>query len=325
MICKTFEIGKLNLENYNIYLFYGKNIGLQNEILEKCFTNNFNGEINKYEENDFLNNYDLLISEMLNRSLFQTKKIIIISRVSDKIFKNIEDLSKRQLSDTKIILKSNTLEKKSKLRNLFEKKKELITIPFYEDEARNLYSLIIEYLNKNKLKLSRDSINLIIDRANGDRENIKNELDKILSFSYTNKKIEFEVIEKLTNLPENHGFNRLADDFLSKNRKNLTKILNENNYSNEDCILILRTILSKSKRLLNIIERCKNSNNLDEVISMTKPPIFWKEKNNVKKQVTVWNEVDLREKIYKINEIERIVKTNSLNSLNIVSDFIVNY
>ena len=86
------------------------------------FTNNFNGEINKYEENDFLNNYDLLISEMLNRSLFQTKKIIIISRVSDKIFKNIEDLSKRQLSDTKIILKSNTLEKKSKLRNLFEKK-----------------------------------------------------------------------------------------------------------------------------------------------------------------------------------------------------------
>ena len=325
MICKTFEIGKLNLENYNIYLFYGKNIGLQNEILEKCFTNNFNGEINKYEENDFLNNYDLLISEMLNRSLFQTKKIIIISRVSDKIFKNIEDLSKRQLSDTKIILKSNTLEKKSKLRNLFEKKKELITIPFYEDEARNLYSLIIEYLNKNKLKLSRDSINLIIDRANGDRENIRNELDKILSFSYTNKKIEFEVIEKLTNLPENHGFSRLADDFLSKNRKNLTKILNENNYSNEDCILILRTILSKSKRLLNIIERCKNSNNLDEIISMTKPPIFWKEKNNVKKQVTVWNEVDLREKIYKINEIERIVKTNSLNSLNIVSDFIVNY
>ena len=325
MICKTFEIGKLNLENYNIYLFYGKNVGLQNEILEKCFTNNFNGEINKYEENDFLNNYDLLISEMLNRSLFQTKKIIIISRVSDKIFKNIEDLSKRQLSDTKIILKSNTLEKKSKLRNLFEKKKELITIPFYEDEARNLYSLIIEYLNKNKLKLSRDSINLIIDRANGDRENIKNELDKILSFSYTNKKIEFEVIEKLTNLPGNLGFNRLADDFLSKNRKNLTKILNENNYSNEDCILILRTILSKSKRLLNIIERCKNSNNLDEVISMTKPPIFWKEKNNVKKQVTVWNEVDLREKIYKINEIERIVKTNSLNSLNIVSDFIVNY
>ena len=125
MICKTFEIGKLNLENYNIYLFYGKNIGLQNEILEKCFTNNFNGEINKYEENDFLNNYDLLISEMLNRSLFQTKKIIIISRVSDKIFKNIEDLSKRQLSDTKIILKSNTLEKKSKLRNLFEKKKRI--------------------------------------------------------------------------------------------------------------------------------------------------------------------------------------------------------
>ena len=114
MICKTFEIGKLKIENYNIYLFYGRNVGLQNEILEKCFTNDFNGEISKYEENEFLNNSDLLISEMLNKSLFQTKKIIIISRVSDKIFKNIEDLSKRQLSDTKIILKSNTLEKKSK-------------------------------------------------------------------------------------------------------------------------------------------------------------------------------------------------------------------
>ncbi|OCW83577.1 DNA polymerase III subunit delta, partial [Pelagibacteraceae bacterium GOM-A5] len=237
----------------------------------------------------------------------------------------IEEILNRKISDTKIVLKAGILEKRSKLRNLFEKNKNLVTIPFYEDDIKNLSSFVYEFLNRNNIKLSRESINLLIDRSGGDRNNLKLELEKIFDYSLSNKKIDFMSIQKLSNLAENYSINELAENYLCKNPKSVSKILNENNYSEEDCILIIRAILNKSKRLLNIIEENKKSNNIDEVISSFKPPIFWKEKESVKKQVKSWGLKELRQKIYRINEIEYLVKSNSGNSLNLVSDFIINY
>ena len=132
-------------------------------------------------------------------------------------------------------------------------------------------------------------------------------------------------MQKLSNLSENYNVSELADHFLAKNIKNVTKILNENNYSDEDCILILRTILSKSKRLLNIIENNEKVKNVDTAILKAKPPIFWKDKEIVKKQVNTWDLEELKKKVYQINEIEILIKTNTKNSLNLISDFIINY
>ena len=325
MIVKKFELSKFQFNKYNIFLLYGKNLGLQDEIIKSYFLKEFKGEISKYEESEFLSNSENIISEILNKSLFEKEKIIFIYRPSDKISKIIEEILNRKISDTKIVLKAGILEKRSKLRNLFEKNKNLVTIPFYEDDIKNLSSFVHEFLNRNNIKLSRESINLLIDRSSGDRNNLKLELEKIFDYSLSNKKIDFMSIQKLSNLAENYSINELAENYLCKNPKSVSKILNENNYSEEDCILIIRTILNKSKRLLKIIEENKKSNNIDEVISSFKPPIFWKEKESVKKQVKSWDLKELRQKIYRINEIEYFVKSNSGNSLNLVSDFIINY
>ena len=325
MIIRSYEANKTNLEGRNIILLYGKNEGLQNETVEKTFIADFKGSINKYEENEFINNYETISSEILTKSLFDEKKILIISRVGEKILKYVEEVSDRNIEDIVIILKAGLLEKRSKLRIFFEKSKKFAIIPFYEDDAKTLSSLVYEFLNKNSIKLSRESINLLIGRSSGSRENLKKELSKIFNYSHSNKEITFEVVKKLSNLAENFGVNELADNYLSKNKKNIIKILNENNYSDDDCILILRTILNKSKRLLNILENYKKNENLDDVISKTKPPIFWKDKEIVKKQVNTWKLKDLKTKMYQINEVETLVKSNSKNSLNLVSDFIVNY
>ena len=261
----------------------------------------------------------------MTKSLFDSKKILIISRVSDKISKYIEEINNREINDISIILKSGILEKRSKLRSLFEKNNKLITIPFYEESSSELTQVVINFLRDNKIKLSRESVNLLVNRSSGDRENIKIELEKILNYSFSNKNIDFEVINKLSNLAENFGINELVDSYLEKNLKNVVKILNENNFSQDDCVLITRTMQNKSKRLLNIIERFQKNNNLEEVISNTKPPIFWKDKEVIKKQVNNWKLIDLKNKIYQINEIESLIKNNSQNSLNIVSDFILNY
>ena len=325
MILKNFELNKLDANKFNLFLLHGKNEGFQNDIIENYFLKNFVGEINKYDENNFINLTDVIISELLNKSLFEEKKIIIVSRVTDKLFKCVEELVEKEIRDTKIIFKAGLLEKKSKLRNLFEKNKKLISIPFYEDDSKVLTSLIVEFLNKNKIMLSRESINLLIERSSGDRQNVKIELEKILQYSFSNKKIDYQIVSKLTNLSENYSVNILVDSYLSKNKKSLFKILNENNYSNDDCILILRSILSKSKKLLSLIEKYNKTQNLENVISTAKPPIFWKDKDNVKKQIVSWKIDELKNKIYEINDIETIIKINSKNSLNLLSNFIVNY
>ncbi len=325
MIVKNFELNKKIVDKYRFYLLYGKNEGLQNEIIQSQFLKNFEGQINKYDEIEFLKNFETIITELLNKSFFESNKILIISRTSDKITKVIEEIEEKDMTDIKIIFKSGILEKRSKLRNYFEKNSNLITIPFYEDDVRSLTSVIISFISEHNIKLSRESINLLVNRAGGDRKNLKIELDKILNYSHSNNKVEFEHVQRLTNLAENYGVSELADSCLSKNRKNVSKILNENNYTDDDCILILRTLLSKSKRLLTIIKKFNETKNLDNAISNIKPPIFWKEKENVKKQAITWKIDELKGKIYKISEIELLVKTNSGKSLNLVSDFIVNF
>ena len=324
MIKKYFDLKKTNLDDYNLYLFYGNNDGLQNEVINDNFTNNFKGSVNRYDENEFINNYEVVSSELLTSSLFEKEKIIIISRTSDKLLKLVEEILDKAIKDIKIILKSSVLEKRSKIRNFFEKRKDLIIVPFYEDNINTLSAIVIKFINQNNINMARESINLLVNRANGSRKILKIELDKILNYSFTNKKIDLSIVKKLTNLNENYSVNELADNYLERNKKNIAKILNENNYSDEDCILILRTVLSKSKRLFSIIEKYNETRNLDDAISNTKPPIFWKDVESIKKQVNSWKINDLKEKIYQINEVETLVKNNSKNSLNLISDFIVN-
>lgn len=325
MILKKFELNNFDFNKFNIYLFYGKNDGLQEEIIKKYFIEKFDGAINKYDEQEILNKKEIIIEGVLNNSLFEEEKLIIITRSSDKIINFIKEISDRNLSGVKIIIRAGILEKKSKLRSYFEKDKNFVCLPFYEDDNSSLLQIINQFLKENKIIISRESINLIINRSSGNRHNLKNELNKILSYSFTSKQIDIDVIKKLTNLSENYDVSELTNNYLEKNTKKVSKILNENNYSDEDCVLILRTLLNKSKRLLNIIERYKSIKNIEDVISSTKPPIFWKEKETIKKQAISWKINDLKSKIYKINEIELLIKNNSKNSLNLVSDFIVNY
>ena len=324
MIKKFNDLKKTDIENKNFFLTYGKNNGIQDEILNNYFIKDYSKNLLKYEEVEFIDNYDDIVEGLLTKSLFEDNKLIIISRVTDKILKYFEAILNKDISNIKFFLRTGVLEKKSKLRSFFEKNNKVIVIPVYEDDYRSLYSFIEKFLSANKIILSRESINLLINRSGNDRLNLKIELNKIYNYSISNKKIDLEIIKKLTNLVENYSAYELADSYLEKNKKNLSKILNENNYSNEDCILILRTIMSKSKRLLSILESSKYNKNIDNVIALYKPPIFWKEKETVKKQVNKWVLEDLKNKIYKINDIELLIKKNASTSLNLLSNFIVN-
>ena len=323
MILKTFELKKIKLNSYRFFLIYGNNKGFIEEIIEDNLKPILFENIYNYDENEILQNSDNFKEDILSRSFFDDKKLIIISRATDKIFKIIEEIIGKNIKDISIILKASTLEKKSKIRNFFEKQKETICIPVYEDNYQTLNIIIKNFLNKNKIILSQEIINIIIERARGDRINLKNELDKLKYFSTGKKKIELEQILNLTNLAENHNISELVDNSLAKNKKKTLYILNENNFASDDCIQIVRIYLSKLKRLLNIKSETTKNNNIEQVISSYKPPIFWKEKDIVKQQIEIWNSKKIENLIIDTNELEYQIKKNPNASTLLVTNFIL--
>ena len=324
MIIKSYETEKIRNINTNLILLYGENAGFKNEIFDDFFVKDFKGEIERLEENDVLNNFDQFFTNLINKSFFTEKKIILISRSTDKIIKLVDSFLEKNVDDTKIVLNANILEKKSKLRSKFEKEKNLVCIPFYKDDNKVLNQIANKFFRNNKISVSQEIINLIVERSSGDRINLKNELEKISLFMINRKKINSEDILKLTNLAENYSISELADNCLSKNLNKVNKILNENIFSTDDCILIIRTLLIKTKRLLEIKKNQTKNKNIDELVSNHKPPIFWKDKEIVKNQIIKWKLKDTKKFVKEINDTELIVKKNYSNSVNVVSDFIIN-
>ena len=324
MIIKSFELDKINVKSSNFYLFYGENEGYKNEAIEKIFNINISKNIYRYEEKEILDNFESFFESIQSKSFFEKEKLIIISRVSDKIKNIIEEIIEKNIEDIKIVLNSGILEKKSKLRSLFEKNKNTICVPFYADSNQTLSKIINNFFREKKIIVSQEKINLLIDRCRGNRQNLRNELDKIDSFIKNKKNINMDQIMKLTNLAENYNVSELIDSYLASNFKKTITILNENNFSIEDCMLITRTLLAKSKRLYKLLLEINNNKSIEEAISSFKPPIFWKDKEIVKQQINNWSLSRTENLIYKTNELELLIKKNSYNSVNILSDFIIN-
>ena len=321
MIKKTYEIQKL-FESYNYYLFYGKNDGAKREEIEKIISSNKNKSLSKYDEKYILVNSESFLNDIYSGSLFENEKIIIINSATDKIIKIIEEILGKKNLNISIIIEADALEKKSKLRNFFEREKELICVAFYPDTQETLSKIANNYLKDKKIILSQSNINLVLNRSNGNRGLLKNELQKIEFYS-KNKKLTSEAILKLTNLTENFSMSELIDNCLAKNQKKTILILNENNFSNEDCIQIIRLFLSKLKKILQLSKELEKNNNLEKTISEARPPIFWKDKEITKKQISIWKTKNIKNLIYKLNEIELGMKKNFHISINLITNFIL--
>jgi DNA polymerase-3 subunit delta len=324
MIIKSFELNKLKLNNYKFYLLYGDNEGSKEEAIKNLFEKNYLDKIYRYEEKEILDNMDNFFNSILTKSFFDNEKLIIINRATDKIRVTLEDLIEKNPEDIKVILNSKNLEKKSTLRKIFEKEKSIICVPFYEDNNQTLNSIISLFFRNKKISISQQLINVLIERSRGDRKNLSNELEKIEAYLLNKKNLNLEEVIRLTNLADNYNASELVDHSLAKNTRKTVAILNENNYSDEDNIIIIRTLLAKLKRLVKIHELVDEKNNIEQAVSTSKPPVFWKDKPLVIQQIMSWKKEHLKNLIYKTNEIELLIKKNSTTAKNILSDFIIN-
>jgi len=323
MITKYFEIQKINILINYAFLLYGDNDGLKNDIVKNIFEKNYQDNIYKYDEIEILNNREQFMVGLFSKSFFEDKKLIIISRVTDKIKDIIEEIIEKKLTGVVIILLSSGLEKKSKIRQMFERSTNFSCVAFYPDNHQTLSTIASNFFREKKIPISTQIINILTDRAGGDRQNLQRELAKIEGLLGTRLKITIEDVLKLTNLAENHDISELVDNCLAKNKRRTIKILNENSYSIEDSIIIIRTFLSKSKRLLKLFNELQNKKNIDMAITSTKPPIFWKDKDIVKQQMQKSSINAVRNLIYKINDMELLIKKNNYSSINLLSNFVI--
>ena len=321
MILKSYETQKIDLKKFKIILFYGKNEGQKKEVTEKLINKK---NYSYYEQSEILEKENDFLETILSKSLFDNERIVVIKRATDKLINIIEKIDLTKLEDINIIIIADNLEKKSKLRSKFEKDKNYICVPFYPDNEQTLVKLSFDFFRKNKISISASSINLIVSKCSGDRSNLLNELNKIKNYSLNNKIITEENINKLINLSENYSISELIDNCLAKNNKKIIHILNENNYGTDDTVLIVRTFLNKSKKILKLREEFEKNRNIELTISSAKPPIFWKDKEITKSQISKWKSSNLRELMFKLGEIELYIKKNIGNSINIISDFIIN-
>ena len=323
MIVKYYELKKKINKKINFYLLYGNNKGLIEEVIESVLKPSFSKNIYIYDENEIINNTEVFSEEILNKSFFDNDKLVIINRASDKIFKIIEEIINKQIEDIRFILKAGVLEKKSKIRNLFEKNNSAIIVPFYEDNNQTLLMIAQNFFRERKINISSQNINLIVERSKGDRINLKNEMEKIYNYSLSKKNVDTKEILTLTNLAENYNISELIDQCLAKNKKKTLNILNENNSYPEDSILILKTFLYKLKRLKNLKLEIEIKRNIDEVLSSYKPLIFWKEKDIIKKHLNLWNLEQIQNLIVEVNDLEILIKKNSQISSFLTNNFIL--
>ena len=321
MIFKSFEINKINPKKNKFILLYGKNEGLKNEATNVFIKDKTN--IKRYEEKEILSNPELFIENVISKSLFENEKTIIVKRATDKLINIFKEIDEENVEDVLIIFEADNLEKKSKLRSLFEKNKIYVCVAFYPDTEQTLIKLTYNFFKRKKISISQSNINHVVNKCNGDRQVLFNELQKIDCFGRYGKKITSENIEKLTNLIENYNVSELIDNCLAKNKGKIVNILNENNFNNEDCILICRTFLNKAKKLLSLSNEFEINKNIDLTISSAKPPIFWKDKEITKQQIFKSSPKEIKQLIYKLNDVELLIKKNINNSINLVTDFIL--
>ena len=321
MIYKSYLIEKnISAINENLVLIYGDNVGIHDEIKKEIKKTFKESEILLFNQDEILKNPNLIFTEITNISLFEKGKIILINQSNDKITKIIEELS-QYLDKQKIFLFAEILEKKSKLRNYFEKSNNFAVVPCYEDNEQTLKRIILDKL-KGFRGLNTENINIIIKNVNSDRSKLNNELNKIFTF-FQNKVVDTINLEKLLNIRVNEDFKFLRDAALLGDKTKTNSLLSDTYFDTDKNIFYLNLFYQRLSKLKEITKMEKNKSE-EQKINALKPPIFWKEKPNFIEQTKKWNNKKINEKLKELYGLECSFKSNSvLNKEIALKKFIV--
>ena len=314
MIYKSYLIEQnLNKISENFVLFYGENLGLKNEFKKKIKSIEKEIIIIRLNQDEIVKNKDNFFNELLNLSLFEKKKYFLIENTNDKILPLIEEIIPK-LDQQKVFLFSEILDKKSKLRNFFEKSKDGAIVPCYPDNEISLKKIIQDKLI-GFVGLNTENINLILESCNLDRSKLYNDLDKIVVL-FKDKKIDIEDLSKLLNQRVNEDFDLIKDAALSGKKNVTNKLLSDTIIEEEKTLFYINNINNRLNRIKDILSN--NDKSLEKAIERVKPPIFWKDKPNFLIQAKKWNLKKISNILQTTFDLEIQFKSQSILNKNIL-------
>tara|TARA_B110000285_G_C15126081_1_gene620349 strand:+ start:1801 stop:2805 length:1005 start_codon:yes stop_codon:yes gene_type:complete len=318
VILKSYIVEKnINVLNeYFMVLIYGVNDGIKDDIKFKIKDLNKNAEITNFFEEEIIKNRNILFETVVNESLFNEKKIIFIHSATDKILNEISECIVKKDKNVKIYVFAENLDKKSKLRNLFEKEKKLAVFACYEDTDTTLISYINSELNEH-VGLTGELINLIITNSSSNRKIIQSELIKIKNF-FINKPINKNQLEEILNLKNNTGFNEIRDNTLMGRISKINKLLSETDILNEDSFYCLNSLNYRILKLVDIQKIHDPKYSYEKTLDKVKPPVFWKDKSIYLEQLKKWDLKKLSIATLKIAEAEILMRKNILIKKDII-------
>jgi DNA polymerase-3 subunit delta len=289
---------------------YGENEGLKDDVKKLIIEKYKDAEIINLFQDEIIKNNNLLFNNLNNNSLFNEKKIFFLYEISDKIFNIIQEVVESKNEDVQIFIFASILDKKSKLRNLFEKKHSLAIIPCYQDNERSLSVYIKTKLNNYK-GVTQEIINIIINNSNLDRRVIKNEIIKIKDF-FLEKVINKKELEDLLNIRISNNFGEIRDASLLGKKEKVNQLLNETDFLPEDVFNYLYQMNIRINKLLEVKSINTSMRNEELALESLKPKVFWKDKPIYIEQLKKWDEEKLGRALTRISELEILMKKNSV-------------
>ena len=317
MILKSFEINN-NLkitQRFKIILFYGENEGLKKDFKNKIRKEYKDNEVLNYFQEELIADEKLLINELANQSLFSHGKLIFINQANDKFLDLIDEM-KGRLDNNKIYIFSPLLDKKSKLRSIFEKEKDLAAVPCYNDTEQTLFFYVREKL-KNFKGVNSQVINFICSNSNYDRLKIINELEKIESYFVT-KSINLADIQNLLNESTNEDLDQLKEQAFLGDKTKTNKLLSETYFDPQEMNYFIAKINFKLQRLLEISIKRKDMKDISEIVNNIKPAVFWKEKPVLTEQARRWDEEKITKFLIKTYQVERNLRNENITRKEII-------
>ena len=317
MIIKEFQLhDAINQSSFpQFLLFYGPNEGLiRDDILKisKAFKGKKETDEITINGKSVDENQNIIDEEVRSFSMFGEQKLIHLENIKDKHLQYFED-TKLESSKILVIIRSENLNKNSKIRSFFEKHKKYAAIPCYEDDVRSTMNLISQFQSDHKIKFDSDIKNYLVQNLSADRLISKNELEKILLVidHQKNQQIKLEDIQEILNDSSSNSLNIINEYVMygkvNQVSKNLYRIFDEGT----NAVAIIRSLLNYMVRVHKTQIEIKKTGNFDEAIKQLRPPVFWKDKDNFRNHCSKWPTKEILHYIERLLEAEYMCKTQS--------------
>lgn len=312
-----------NLKNFEVFLFYGPNIGKSENLSKKLLKNIFKNE-SKYNSLVKLNDINADSSSIkelgFGSDLFGDKKIIICKFNNLSSVINIEDLKNIvSTRSSKVIIISGDLEKKNKIRKAFESSKFFVSIPCYEDNFYEKETIIKESLKKEGIYLSDQLVKMLIDSNDRDRNFLNQKLEKIINYYKFKQTINSKVLYEIINDSKTIDIENLVYNIFSGNLEDFDTLYNFLFKQGVNNITILNACARHAHKLYEAKFKSENCS-IETAVEQMKPPIFFKHKKNFINHLKIWNFPLLERVISLLSEIEQNLKTAN-NNQHLLSKF----